>query len=437
MVEGSSALDCRIESLERTISEVQGERVLAARLMTLFLTPAQPEGVGVPDRIVEIGRRLLPADFVSLVAPAESASVFECLAAVGCDEGPFRGRRWAAASESALVAAVEGREPVACIGRDQVQFSRVVDRSLVLRSALHVPVLEDGDVAAVLTFGKRGPGRMFEPAEVAAAGWLAAWAGLLLGWARDRQRAQALESRLQAQHAQMLHTEKLKSLGQLVSGVAHELNNPLTAVLGRAGLIERAESLAEAQRQAGKIREAASRAAKIAKGLSTFARSHPADRGPMNLNDLVRWATDFQEYQLAVDNIKVETDLDPGLPAIIGDHHELEQVLINLMLNAQHAMVTAQGSGALRLATRWAGEWVELRVEDDGPGIPPEVLPRIFDAFFTTKPVGEGTGLGLSIVQEIVTRHGGKVRVEPPESGKGTIVIVALPPMRSATAQKS
>lgn len=437
MVEGSSALECRIESLERTIYEVQGERVLAARLMALVETPAPPDGVGVPDRIVDIGRRLLPADFVSLVAPVDSASVFECLAAVGCDDGPFQGRRWPAASESALVAAVQGREQVACIGRDQVQFSRVVDRSLVLRSALHVPVLEDGGVAAVLTFGKRGPGRMFEPAEVAAAGWLAAWAGLLLGSARDRQRAQALESRLQAQHAQMLHTEKLKSLGQLVSGVAHELNNPLTAVLGRAALIERAESLAEARRQAGKIREAASRAAKIAKGLSTFARSHPADRGPMNLNDLVRWATEFQEYQLAVDNIKVETDLDPALPAIIGDHHELEQVLINLMLNAQHAMVTAQGSGTLRLATRRAGEWMELRVQDDGPGIPPEVLPRIFDAFFTTKPVGEGTGLGLSIVQEIVTRHGGKVRVEPPESGRGATVVVALPPMRSATAQKS
>lgn len=248
---------------------------------------------------------------------------------------------------------------------------------------------------------------------------------------------QRREQELRDKQEQLVQAGKLATFGELTTGVAHELNNPLTAVLGRAGLIERAESLAEAQRQAGKIREAASRAAKIAKGLSTFARSHPADRGPMNLNDLVRWATDFQEYQLAVDNIKVETDLDPGLPAIIGDHHELEQVLINLMLNAQHAMVTAQGSGALRLATRWAGEWVELRVEDDGPGIPPEVLPRIFDAFFTTKPVGEGTGLGLSIVQEIVTRHGGKVRVEPPESGKGTIVIVALPPMRSATAQKS
>jgi len=205
-------------------------------------------------------------------------------------------------------------------------------------------------------------------------------------------------------------------------------------VLGRATLIEKAASLDDAKRHVGKIKEAAARAAKIAKGLSTFARNHPSERGPVGVNDLVRWATDFQEYQLAADNIRVETDLEPDLPAIMGDHHELEQVLINLMLNAQHAMVAAYGSGVLKLTTRRAGEWVQLRVEDDGPGIPPEVLPRIFEPFFTTKPVGEGTGLGLSIVQEIVAGHGGQVWVEPAPR-KGTIVVVALPPMRPAQAQ--
>lgn len=437
VAEESPALERRMEHLEHTILEIQRERVLVARMASLQETHlGTPNGGLVPDRIVEAGHTLLEVDFVSLVAPADSGSEFEPLAAVGCDYQPFPWRRWPASEDSALVAALQKREPVARVESDGVQFNRALDRSLALRSALHVPVLRESSIVAVLTFGEREPGRAFEPVEVFAARWLASCAGLLLGWAQDREKAEALESRLRSHQARLLHTEKLKALGQLVSGVAHELNNPLTAVLGRASLIEKAESLAEARRQAGKIKEAAARAAKIAKGLSTFARSHPSERGPVSLNDLARWATEFQEYQLAVDNIRIETDLEPDLPAIVGDHHELEQVLINLMLNAQHAMVTAHGSGTLQLITRRAGEWVQLRVADDGPGIPPVILPRIFEPFFTTKPAGEGTGLGLSIVQEIVTGHGGEVWVEP-SAGNGTTVVVALPPMRSVPAERT
>ena len=425
----SPALDRRIDNLERTILQNQRERALAARMANLLVRTS--DGAQLPDRIVEVGQGLLDVDFVSLVVPAGPGPEFEPLAAVGNGHQPLLGGRWTASEDSALVAALQGREPVAEPG-ERAQFNRALDRSLPLASALHVPVLEDRSVVAVLTFGEREPGRRFEPAEVAAARWLASWTALLLGWARDRQRIENLEALLRSHQAQLQHTEKLKALGQLVSGVAHELNNPLTAVLGRAALIEKAESIAEARRQAGRIKEAAARAAKIAKGLSTFARNHPPERGPVNVNDLVRWATEFQEYQLAVDNIRIETDLESELPPIMGDHHELEQVLINLMLNAQHAMVAAHGSGTLRLTTRRVGEWVQLRVEDSGPGIPPEILPRVFEPFFTTKPVGEGTGLGLSIVQEIVTGHGGKVWVEP--AGGGATVVVAFPPMRPAPA---
>jgi signal transduction histidine kinase len=433
VAEESLTLELRIEQLERTLANARRELALTDRLASLLesaLLPPDPGGL--PGRIVEIGQKLLDINFISLVAPAESGEEVEPLAAVGCGNHPFPARRWQVSKDSSLVAAIQRREPVT----GARVFNHALDRELGLRSALHVPVLRELDVVAVLTFGERAPGRLFDPIEVRAARGLALWAGLLLDRAQDRQRAEALELLLQSQYVKLQQTEKLKALGQLVSGVAHELNNPLTAILGRVSLIQRADSLDAARRQAERIKEAAARAAKIAKGLSTFARSHPAERGPLNLNDLVRWATDFQEYQLAVDNIRVETELDPNLPAIIGDHHELEQVLINLMLNAQHAMVAAHGSGCLRLSTRRSGAWVELRVQDDGPGIPAELLPKIFEPFFTTKPVGEGTGLGLSIVQEIVAGHGGKVSVESSE-GNGATIVVALPPMRSAVPERT
>ncbi|MBI4610297.1 MAG: hypothetical protein HY726_14960 [Candidatus Rokubacteria bacterium] len=434
VAEENAALGSRIQDLERPSLEIQRERLLVARMASLpEILLNGSNGGHTPRRIVEVGRGLLEVDFVSLVAPVGTGSRFEPLAAVGEEDEPQLGGPWPASEDSALTAVVQGCEPVVGLGSHCVQFNRALDRSLALRAALHVPVIWNHRVAAVLSFGDREAGRIFQPVEVTAARWLASWAGLLLAWAEDRQRVQTLEALLRSHQAQLQHTEKLKALGQLVSGVAHELTNPLTAVLGRATLIEKAASLDDAKRHVGKIKEAAARAAKIAKGLSTFARNHPSERGPVGVNDLVRWATDFQEYQLAADNIRVETDLEPDLPAVMGDHHELEQVLINLMLNAQHAMVAAYGSGVLKLTTRRAGEWVQLRVEDDGPGIPPEVLPRIFEPFFTTKPVGEGTGLGLSIVQEIVAGHGGQVWIEPAPQ-KGTIVVVALPPMRPAQA---
>jgi two-component system NtrC family sensor kinase len=235
---------------------------------------------------------------------------------------------------------------------------------------------------------------------------------------------------------QLVQSEKLSAIGQLVAGVAHELNNPLTSVSGYAQLTLRNTHLSDDTRQdIEQIHAQAERAAKIVQNLLIFAREHTPERSMVALNEVLRSALALQAYQLRVDNIGVQLDLDPNLLPTVADPHQLQQVFLNLITNARHAMVDRGGRGTLSLRTRvvparpedGAGEqMIQIEVGDTGVGIPERNLRKIFNPFFTTKPVGQGTGLGLSICFGIVKEHEGQIWAESQVS-VGTKVFVDLP----------
>jgi two-component system NtrC family sensor kinase len=236
---------------------------------------------------------------------------------------------------------------------------------------------------------------------------------------------------------QLLRSEKLSAIGQLVAGVAHELNNPLTSISGFTQLMLRDTGLpAQVHEDLTHIGIQAERAAKIVQNLLVFAREHKPQRLPIELNEVIRSTLSLRAYQLRVDNIIVQLDLASNLPLTVADPFQLQQVFLNLINNAHQAMVEAGTPGTLTIrssVTQSPSVVVDtpqsvLRVSiaDTGVGIPSAHLSKIFDPFFTTKPVGQGTGLGLSICFGIVQEHGGKIWAES-EVGAGTTVYVDLP----------
>ena len=226
---------------------------------------------------------------------------------------------------------------------------------------------------------------------------------------------------------QLLQAEKLSSLGEMISGVAHELNNPLTAVMGFAQLLEIHGGLEpEVLRKIGGITQQAVRCQRIVQNLLSFARDHHPAKVPVDFNGVVRSVMQLLEYQLRVDGIQISLDLSPELPAVRGDVHELQQVLLNLVTNAHHALQESPGQRRLSITTSATDDGVRLVMEDNGPGIAPEHLRRVFDPFFTTKGVGKGTGLGLSLAYGCIREHGGNIRADN-RPGEGARFIIDLP----------
>ncbi|HEY4216378.1 MAG TPA: PAS domain S-box protein [Gemmatimonadaceae bacterium] len=226
---------------------------------------------------------------------------------------------------------------------------------------------------------------------------------------------------------QLLQQEKLAAVGQLVSGVAHELNNPLASVMAFAQLLLAApEDAAHDRRAIDAINHEAKRAAKIVSNLLTFARQHQPERTIADLNRVVDDTLELRRYALRLAQVEIETRLDPELPITWADPFQLQQVVLNLVTNAEHALSNWDGDRRIVVTTARAGKELVVRVSDSGPGIAPEHLPRIFNPFFTTKPVGEGTGLGLSISDGILREHGGRIRVES-QLGFGATFILELP----------
>ncbi|HXX46035.1 MAG TPA: ATP-binding protein [Candidatus Acidoferrales bacterium] len=242
--------------------------------------------------------------------------------------------------------------------------------------------------------------------------------------------------------AKMLQTEKMAALGQLVSGIAHELNNPLTAIMGYAQLLL-GHGLQPSQfAEAKNVYNEAERARRIVKNLLYFARENKPERTRVDVNETVERTIALRSYELRVEDIVVECDLAPGLPHTMADPYQLQQVILNLVVNAEQALLGDRGHGRVWIRTRHlfhgagrrTGESIVLEVSDDGPGIPPAIASRIFDPFFTTKAAGLGTGLGLSIVYGIVHQHGGEVTFEN-KPGGGAKFTVELPVVHAPAAE--
>jgi two-component system NtrC family sensor kinase len=229
----------------------------------------------------------------------------------------------------------------------------------------------------------------------------------------------------------MIHAEKLTSLGKLAAVVAHEINNPLTGILTSARLmrkwVERGDDLGE---HAGNMREQlqlieseSKRCGEIVRNLLTFSRVAPLNVTEVDINAVVRQTIRLVEHRLDLGNITQRLELADGLPRFQGDASQLEQLLLALVMNAIDAMPR---EGTLRIATLAKEKSIVIEVEDDGTGIPPDFLPRLFDPFVTTKEEGKGVGLGLAISRSIVERHNGTICVQS-EQGRGTKFTITLP----------
>ena len=230
---------------------------------------------------------------------------------------------------------------------------------------------------------------------------------------------------------QLLQSEKLAALGELTSGVAHELNNPLATVVGYAELLALDTQLPESvKRKLATIHQEATRASHIVSNLLSYARRSSPEKSFVNLNDVIQAALEMRRYQLQTDNVRITTDLSDKAPAVWGDELQLQQVLLNIVNNAAQAITNWRGSGEIRIWTRSATlsgrAATRIIVEDNGPGIAPEHLRRVFDPFFTTKPTGEGTGLGMSISLRIISNHEGLIWAES-RLGHGARFIIELP----------
>lgn len=233
---------------------------------------------------------------------------------------------------------------------------------------------------------------------------------------------------------QIGRSEQLASIGRLAAGVAHEINNPLTGVLTFAHLLREKENMDDQDRQdLDLIIRETTRAAEIVRGLLDFARERPAVKEPFDVNEVIRRTIRLLGNQKAFQQINIVDDLGDDLPRVQGDVNQIQQVLLNLCLNACEAM---PNGGTLLIATWAADEMVLIKVGDTGCGIRPEHLDRIFEPFFSTKPVGKGTGLGLSVTYGIVEQHGGSIEVES-IVGKGTTFTVALPAASTAPLETS
>jgi len=231
----------------------------------------------------------------------------------------------------------------------------------------------------------------------------------------------------------LIQSEKLSALGQLIAGVAHELNNPLTAVLGYTQLLQMSPDIDEdVLADLGKIHRQARRAAKIVHDLLIFARQDKALEESVDVNAVLRRTIELRSYQLRTENVQVVTELSEGVLSTMVNPGQLQQVFLNLINNAQEAMAE-DGGGLLKVTSELCGDTILVRFADNGPGLSPKAKQHLFEPFFTTKEVGKGTGLGLSICFGIISQYGGRIWLDD-EQTPGATFVVELPLAQGETA---
>lgn len=302
-------------------------------------------------------------------------------------------------------------------------------RSFSFQAALAIPLVINQQVTGVLTFFDECS-TYFQPERRQLAHALAGMAATALENAHLHQSVQQQLETNRTTQQRLIQNEKLAALGELIAGVAHELNNPLASIILHTELVARQQQDTPLADRLQRIQQDAHRAANIVRHLLDFARQRPPERQVVQINELVQDTLELMSYNLRTRNIEVKTKLQAQLPRIMADPHQLQQVLVNLITNAQQAMHNQVESGLLTITTRLVGQGAQARVEigvgDNGIGMPLALQARIFDPFFTTKEVGEGTGLGLSVVHGIVTEHGGEIEIHS-EIDKGALFLITLP----------
>ena len=238
-------------------------------------------------------------------------------------------------------------------------------------------------------------------------------------------RRQVGEGEKRLQEKVYLHS-RLASIGELAAGVAHELNNPLTGIIGFSQRLLRKSTDQTINRDLERIYNEAQRAVRVVQNLLAFARRHDLKKQFSDVNEILARALELRAYELRTSNIDLGVELAPDLPKTIADFGEIQEVFLNIIMNAEQAMTEANHGGKLSVNTQRVKKYIKIRFTDDGPGIPAEKLGKVFDPFFTTRGGRGGTGLGLSVCHSIVAEHGGRIYAES-KPGKGTTFIVELP----------
>jgi len=319
--------------------------------------------------------------------------------------------------------------------RDVRPFEREHFVDAQARDALFERLLTDGSVANYLLRLRRAD-RTFVWVEITGRAEAESGKALRLeALVRDVSERKKLDDETRDIYHQLLQAEKMAALGQTISGVAHELNNPLATILSWAERLTQKPNLDPSVRRGlDIILSESERSARIVRTLLTFARKRQTTRAMVDVNQVVRETLALRAYEQRVTNITVIDALSSGLPPAFADAHQVQQVLLNLIINAEQAMLSASGRGVLVVRT-WHdndSEAVILEINDDGPGIPEDLQAKIFDPLFTTKDVGKGTGLGLTVAYAIIQEHGGRIRLES-RPGAGASFFVELPVAGSAT----
>jgi signal transduction histidine kinase len=265
----------------------------------------------------------------------------------------------------------------------------------------------------------------FSPESLKTAEALARHAALAIENARLFEREQRTIRELREAQKQLLQSEKLATIGRRAAGLAHELNTPLTYIMGNLELLNAHPLSGPQQEMLGSVAKGADRIKSLTRSLLAFSRISPEDMIPMDPNDLIERSLELCHYQVLKSGVHLEKDLKPGLPPVKAVSNQLEMALINLVVNAVQAMEGSEG-GRLRVTSGLRDGWVEISVADTGPGIPESVQPTMFEPFFTTKTEGQGTGLGLSTVLMVVERHRGTIDYTT-QASVGTTFRISLP----------
>lgn len=378
--------------------------------------------------LVSLVQAATQAQFVSLLQPQNRRRLFRSSVTVGTEEWfqfPYNDRD--------TVLGRLAREDKVFLAEEvslfpEWQAIRAEERAKIeaTKVSLYVPVKSKGELTALLILGPKVRGNSYGQQDIDLLQAVAHQAATSMENARLYQELQEQLQELKEAQAQLIQSAKLASVGTLAAGVAHEVNNPIFAISGRAELLlddpDRHLKTEKAKEYVSVIYEMSQRVSRIVRELLAFSRQDDT-LAPHNLNDIVEKTLSLLEHDLVLAGIEVKREYRGDLPLVIGNSNQLQQVVMNLVLNAKDAM---PGGGSLTLGTRLEDGSVVLSCIDTGEGIPQDRLGHIFDAFYTTKEVGKGTGLGLYICQRVIREHGGRIAVKSTVR-KGTTFTIFLP----------
>jgi len=385
------------------------------------------------DLIVTTAIEVTDAERGSVMLLDEAEGVLTIKAAKGIPDEVVESTRLRLGEGIAGRVALDGQPLLLRRGQGQETLRPLRHRDGQISSAISVPLRIDERIVGTLNVNESGRASEFTEEDLRALTLFADQAALALEKAqlyrdsqRQLERLLTVLDELSRTQAQLVHSEKLASVGMLAGGVAHEINNPLMVILGRTELLLMEDGLPDGAKQnLETIRTETERIGRIVENLLTFSRKSRQEKiEQVNVNEVLNRTLMLSEHQLTVGNVRVIKQLDEQIPPIQANPGQLQQVFMNLIINAHHAMPTG-GQLIVRTGTI-PRDRVFVEVEDTGCGIPPEDLDRIFDPFFTTKEEGKGTGLGLAVSRNIVESHGGQIGVQS-TPGDGTVFRVILP----------